>query len=452
MPDIGSQIDARAGRGRMVEAIARAAEPLPEISEAGFAHAFDRFGEARVVLLGAATEGTSEFYAARAAITRWLIEHRGFSVVALEADWADARVFDAYVRGREPPNGAPRAADGSARFPAWRWRNAEFLAFLESLRTWNAARARPPSASLYGLDIYNLAGSMRAVIDYLDRLDPGAAELARRRFGGLTPWGDELAGQGRLALTSAYARHEKPVVATLTEVLGRRAARMAEEGLLDPAQAQRLTRGAEAYYQAMYRGGVEGWNLRTAHMLEALDGLLARKGADAKAVIWAHNAHAGDAQATEMGVLRGVQSLGGLCRGIWGREAALIGLGTHSGTLACSADWDAPLRVQRLNAAPGDSFEAAAHAARIRRCLMDLRPGRNDPLRAALTEPCPQRFIGPVYRPETERWSHNTDCRPAQQFDAWVWFDETRAVTALPPRPAAPGDEGAAPPPWPFAH
>ncbi len=453
MPQIQGQTDARgAGRARLVEAMSAAAEPLADIGEAAFAQAFDRFGDARVVLLGAATEGSAEFHAARAAITRWLIEHRGFSIVALETDWADARVFDAYVRGREPPNGHARGDDGAARFPAWRWRNAEFLAFLESLRTWNAGRGKAPAASVYGLDIYNLAGSMRAVIDYLDRLDPGAAELARRRFGGLTPWGDEPAGQGRTALTAAYARHEKPVVATLTEVLGRQARRMADEGLLNPEQAARLARGAEAHYQAMYRGGVDGWNLRATHMLEVLDGVLARKGADAKAVVWAHNAHAGDAQATEMGAIRHAKSLGGLCRAVWDREAALIGLGTHSGTLACAADWDTPLRIQRLHAAPSDSLEGAAHATRLNRFLVDLRPSRNEPLRATLSDPLPERFIGPVYRPETERWSHSAECRPAQQFDAWVWFDETRAVSVLPVRPAAPGDEGAAPPPWPFAH
>lgn len=449
MPHTARQTEAPgAGRARLTQALARAAEPLPEIGEAEFARAFDRFGDARVVLLGAATEGTSEFYAARAAITRWLIEHRGFSVVALEADWADCRVFDAYVRGRE----APRGGDGSTRFPAWRWRNVEFLSFLDDLRTWNAGRGRAPAASLYGLDLYNLAGSMRAVIDYLDRIDPAAAELARRRFGGLTPWGDEPVAHGRVALTSAYARQEKPVVATLTEVLGRQAGRMAAEGLLDPTQAARLTRGAEAHYQAMYRGGVDSWNRRAAHMLETLDALLAAKGPDAKAVVWAHNAHAGDAQATEMGVIREAQSLGGLCRGIWGREAALIGLGTNSGTLACAPDWDAEFQVRRLNAAPGDSFEAVAHAARIPRCLLDLRPGRNDDLRAGLTESWRERFVGPVYHPNTERWSHFADCRPAQQFDAWVWLDETRAVTPLPARPRTPGDDGVQPSPWPFGH
>lgn len=445
MPHAGHQFEApAAARERLTQAMTRAAEPLPEVGEAEFARRFDRFGDARVVLLGAATEGTSEFHGARAAITRWLIEQRGFSVVALEADWLDARVFDAYVRGRE----APRGEDGSARFPAWRWRNTEVLDFLDGLRAWNATRGPGPKASVYGLDLYNLNGSMRAVIDYLDRIDPQAAELARRRFGGLTPWADEPADHGRLALTSTYARHEKAVVATLSEVLGRQAARMAEEGVLDAAQARRLTAGAPGHYQALYRGGVESWNLRNAHMLETLDGVLARKGPDAKAVVWAHNAVVADSAGSEMSLLRDEANLGHLCREIWGREAALIGLSTHGGTLACARDWDAPPEVRRLGPAEADSFESSAHATRSPRYLLDLRPGRNDESRRALAEPHLQRYVGPIYRPGTERRSHYADGRLSQQFDAWVWFDETHAATPLPARPHEHGVDAA---PWPFA-
>jgi erythromycin esterase-like protein len=448
MPRAGQPYEAPSAlRERLPQLMARAAEPLPEIGEAEFARQFDRFGDARVVLLGEASQGTSEFHRARAAITRWLIEQRGFTVVALEADGLDARVFDAYARGREPPRGG---VDGSARFPTWRWRNAEFLGFLDWMRAHNAGRVNAPKSRVHGLDLYNQAGSMRAVIDYLDRLDPAAGEQARRRFGCLTPWADEPAAHGRIALTSAYARHEKPVVATLSEILGRQAERMAEEGVLDAGQAARLTRDAASHYRAMYYGGVESWNLRAAHMLETLDAALAAQGSDAKAVVWAHNVHVGDACATEMGVVREELNLGHLCRRIWGREAALIGFGTHSGSVACASDWDARLEVKRLNPSQAGSIESLAHATRIPRYLLDLRPGRHDEVRGALADPRLERFIGAVYRPETERWSHYADCRLSQQFDAWVWFDETRAVTPL-PVPARPaGDQGVEPAPWPF--
>ena len=62
-------------------------------------------------------------------------------------------------------------------------------------------------------------------------------------------------------------------------------------------------------------------------------------------------------------------------------------------------------------------------------------------------EPRLERFIGVIYRPETERWSHYSEAVLPDQFDAWVWFDETEAVTPLPgedgrgnrPAPTKPG-------------
>ena len=432
--------------GGVAQMMARAAEPLPEIGEAEFARAFDRFGDARVVLLGEASHGTSEFYRARAAITRWLIEQRGFTIVALEADWPDARTLDAYVRGQKP---SLDAGPAFRRFPTWMWRNREFERFLSWLKDHNATRGARPRTGVYGLDLYNLSASMRAVVDYLDRVDPAAAEVARRRYGCLTPWADEPAAYGRVALTSGYARCEKPVTAMLADLLARQARDIADEGLLDAAQNARLVRDAEAYYRAMYFGGAESWNLRDTHMFETLDAILAARGQEAKAVVWAHNSHIGDARATEMGVIREELNLGQLARQAWGREAALIGFGTHGGTVACASDWDAPMEVKRINPSLSDSWEALSHAARTPPYLLDLRPGRHDDLRAHLAEPRLERFIGVVYRPDNERWSHYVDCKLSQQYDAWVWFDETTAITPSPVKPKpehASGDEDT----WPF--
>ena len=421
------------GRNHLPELIAHAAEPLPEIDDPAFGSHFDRFGDARVVLLGEASHGTSEFYRARAAITRWLIEHRGFNVVALEADWPDARAFDAQVRRRPPPLGAKQAF---TRFPTWMWRNAEFSDFLGWLRGHNAGQAEAKQAGVYGLDLYSLSASMRAVIDYLDGRDPEAAKLARQRYGCLTPWAEEPAAYGRMALTSDYARCEKPVTAMLADLLKRQLEDEAADGeaLLDATQNARLVRDAEAYYRAMYFGGAEAWNLRDTHMFETLEALMAAKGKDARAVVWAHNSHIGDARATEMGQVRDELNLGQLCRQRWGRSAALIGLGTHGGTVACASDWDAPMEVKTVNPALPGSHESLAHETRLPRYLLDLRAGRNEDLRARLAEPRLERFIGVIYRPETERWSHYAEARLPKQFDAYVWFDQTRALTPLPVR------------------
>jgi erythromycin esterase-like protein len=434
----------RQPRSDLSRTIAEAAIPLPDIDDPAFGAAFDRFADARVVLLGEASHGTSEFYRARAAITRRLVAEHGFTIVALEADWPDARTLDARVRGRAPPPGGDLAF---RRFPTWMWRNREFEAFLGWLQGRNAERPRERQAGIYGLDLYNLSASMRAVIDYLDREDPEAASTARERYGCLQPWAEEPARYGRKAMSAGYGRCEAGVNAMLRDLLARQvrardaAAQTGEgdpdpEALLDAAQSARLVRDAEAYYRLMYYGGAESWNRRDRHMFETLESLMAAKGSDCRAVVWAHNSHIGDARATEMGVVREELNIGQLCRERWGAQARLIGFGTHSGSVACTEDWDAPVKVEAVRPSLADSCERLAHDSGVGRFLLDLREGVDEPLRNALWEPRLQRFIGVIYRPETERWSHYLDCRLPEQFDGYVWFDETRAVT--PQAPAAP--------------
>lgn len=434
MPDIGHEVEpTRALPRGPAGAIAAAAERLPDPDDPAFGRLFDRFGDARVVLLGEASHGTSEFYRARAAITRWLVENRGFNIIALEADWPDAAILDAQVRNAHIRDRPAPAGEAFARFPLWMWRNREFQAFTRWLAGHNAARPRGAQVRVCGLDLYNLAASMRTVIDYLDRVDAEAAKVARARYGCLAPWTQEPAAYGRMAVSGRYAACEGAVTAMLTDLLQRRLREpdRGDEALLDAAQSARLVRDAEAYYRAMYDGGAQAWNLRDRHMFDALSAVMEARGGDAKAVVWAHNSHIGDARATEMGMVRDQLNLGQLCREAWGEQARLIGFGTHAGTVACAGDWDAAMEIRRVRPSLPDSHERQAHDAGLPRFLLDLRPGHNGPARRALWEPRPERFIGVVYRPETERQSHYADCRLSEQFDAWVWFDETTAVTPL---------------------
>jgi protein-L-isoaspartate(D-aspartate) O-methyltransferase len=142
-----------AGRSRgrtLPELIGESAEPLPGLDHADFAHLIDRYVDRRVVLLGEASHGTSEFYRARAAITRRLIEEHGFTIVAVEADWPDAAVVDGHVRHRDA--GRP-AEPPFQRFPTWMWRNTEMDAFIEWLRAHNEGQEASRRAGFYGLDL-----------------------------------------------------------------------------------------------------------------------------------------------------------------------------------------------------------------------------------------------------------------------------------------------------------
>ena len=407
--------------------IANAAEPLPDLDDPGFGALFDRYGDRRVVLLGEASHGTSEFYRARGAITRRLIEQHGFSIVAVEADWPDAAVLDRHVRHRPPRDAADPPFQ---RFPSWMWRNREVAEFLDWMRAHNAGLAPDARAGFHGLDMYNMGGSIAAVLDYLDRIDPEAAGVARDRYGCLHPWHGEPSAYGRAVLTEGYRRCEKGVVQQWRDLLKNRLDYEAEgsEGFLDAERNARLVAAAERYYRIMYYGDAESWNLRDSHMFETLQSLLDARGPQSKAVVWAHNSHIGDARHTDMGQ-RGEHNIGQLCRQWFGEEAALIGFGTHTGTVAAATDWDGDMEIKRVRPSRSDSYEGASHASGVPRFLLDLH--RDPALFVALEQPRLERFIGVIYRPETELVSHYARATLPRQFDAWVWFDETQAVTPL---------------------
>ncbi|OBQ85999.1 protein-L-isoaspartate(D-aspartate) O-methyltransferase [Mesorhizobium sp. WSM3873] len=417
--------------------IAAAAEPLPEFDDPAFVEAFDRFADRRIVLLGEASHGTSEFYRARAWITRRLIEKHGFTIVAAEADWPDAAAIDRYVRHRPP---SPRADMPFQRFPTWMWRNAEFAAFVEWLRAHNEQIETPASqAGFYGLDIYNMRASIAAVLEYLDRIDPEAASIARERYGCLTPWQHEPATYGRAALTRGYRECEEAVLRQCRDMLSRQLDHAGQDGdeLFDAAQNARLIAAAEHYYRVMYYGRAQSWNLRDTHMFETLQHVIEARSPDAKAVVWAHNSHIGDARFTEMGIVRDEVNIGQLCRQRFGDDVALIGFGTHAGTVAAAKHWDGEMEIMSVRPSREDSYERLCHDAGTARFLLDL--GADPALHDRLTERRLERFIGVIYRPETELHSHYADASLARQFDAFVWFDETTAVTPFGPEHATSG-------------
>lgn len=424
----------------IVTALRKVAEPLPALDDPAFASAFDRFASSRVVLLGEASHGTSEFYRARAAITQRLIERHGFTIVAVEADWPDAAAIDRHVRQRPYQ---PTRVSPFTRFPTWMWRNRDVDDFIGFLRRHNATKPPEEQVRFSGLDLYSMTASIAAVLAYLDRVDPTAATEARARYACLAPWSRELAAYGRASLSKGYALCELPVTRILVDLLQKELQYASRDGeqFFDAAQNARLVADAERYYRVMYYGSHESWNLRDQHMFETLQRVMDRTGPDAKAVVWAHNSHIGDARFTDMGAERGEFNIGQLCRQFYGSDAALIGFGTHSGTVAAASEWDAPMEIKTVRPSRPDSYEALCHQLGHERFLLDLRGGLEAGLRSALAQPRLERYIGVIYRPETERWSHYSSASLPDQYDAFVWFDETHAVVPMPTHVTSGEDE-----------
>lgn len=412
----------------------RFAEPLDDPGAPEFARTFARLADARVVLIGEASHGTAEFYQARAAITRLLVEQHGFEIVAIEGDWPDAAQVDRQLRGNPRPANEPPFS----RFPSWMWRNREVKDFLAWLREHNEGLSADRRVEFRGLDIYSLRGSIGEVLRYLDRHDPQQAAEARRRYACLTPWQDNPVDYGRAVFEGDSSPCEQAVITQLNELLMARLEALApHEDSFDAAQNARVVRAAEHYYRAMYRGGSASWNLRDNHMFDTLRQVLRRRGPQARAVIWAHNSHIGDASATEMG-WNGQFNLGQLCRTHWGDSAVLLGMGTGSGVVAAADRWDGEMCLKPVRPARADSWEQQFLETGIPMCLVDWR--QRQALRQTLEVPLLERAIGVIYRPENERQSHYFSALLGAQFDAFLWFAHTRAVTPLDNR-SAPGED-----------
>jgi len=394
-------------------------------------------GDARVVLLGEATHGTHEFYRERAFITRRLITEKGFSGVAVEADWPDAYRINRYVRGASADEDAVQALAGFGRFPTWMWRNADVLDFVGWLRTHNDAQPADGRTGFYGLDLYSLRASMEAVLAYLDTVDPGASRRARHRYGCFDQFGEEMQQYGYAASVGLHPSCEREVLTQLLELHRKRAeyasrdGRVAADDYFFAEQNARLVRNAEEYYRSMFRGREESWNLRDRHMVDTLNELLAfldRLQPGARVVVWAHNSHLGDARATEMGE-RGELNVGQLVREHYGAGAVNVGFTTYTGTVTAASEWDGPAHRQHVRPALAGSYEQLFHAAQVRRFLLPLRTDLM--LASALAAPRLERAIGVIYVPETERASHYFHARLAEQFDYVLHFDETRALEPL---------------------
>lgn len=413
----------------LVRNLADAANSFASIEAADLNPLMERIGSARIVLLGEATHGTSEFYRMRGRITRDLIVKKGFRFVAIEADWPDAARVDHYVRHFQYP---PSEWTAFARFPTWMWRNVEAGDFISWLRKHNGTVARDQRVAIHGLDLYSLYDSIRSVLNYLDDVDPGSAKVARERYGCLTPWQRDPATYGHAALTGSYPICEPDVVRTLADLMEKRRAYAEHDGerFLDAEQNARLVANAERYYRVMYYGSRASWNLRDTHMFETLENLLAFHGSDSKAVVWAHNSHVGNAAATEMAA-RGEYNIGQLCRKHFGEQAYLIGFGTYSGTVAAASEWDGPMEVKDVPAAQPNSYEQLCHATGLARFMVGLRDRGNLCGPKGLGKERLERAIGVIYRPETELASHYFRANLPQQFDEYIWFDDTRAITPL---------------------
>lgn len=409
---------------RLIDSVRRLARPLRDPRDLDPLMA--RIGEARYVLLGEATHGTSDFYTWRAQLSRRLIEEKGFSFVAVEGDWPDCYRVNRYVKGATDAGAsAEEALTNFARWPTWMWANREVQEFTEWLRGHNNAVPVEAKTGFYGLDVYSLWESMEAVLAYLDRVDSTAAAAARRAFVCFEPYRrdvQEYAWATRLVPSTC----EDEVVELLSE-LRRKAQEFREEGregFFNAEQNALVLKNAERYYRTMVSAGAESWNVRDRHMVETLERLMAHHGPQARAIVWEHNTHIGDARYTDMAA-DGMVNVGELVREQHPTaDVVLVGFATHRGTVIAGSEWGAPMRRMRVPSAIEESWEYVLHEAFEGDRLM-IFAGDPGP---ELMDPRGHRAIGVVYNPGYERRGNYVPTVLRRRYDALLHVDETAAL------------------------
>jgi len=413
------------------ELIYKSSEHFTNISDVNLDELMERIGDSRVVLLGEASHGTAEFYEMRARITKELIDKKGFTIVAAEADWPDAAHIHNYIHGREPD--ALLQSKPFSRFPTWMWANHSVLEFTHWLKAHNDKTASSDKKiGFYGLDLYSLFSSIEMVLDYLDKVDPETAEVARVRYGCLMPWADNPSMYSRAVITKQYKECEVEVLRTLQDLLEKRLEYSLADGekFFNAEQNAKLVGNAERYYRTMYYAENNSWNQRDQHMFETLQDVLKFRGPQSKAVVWEHNSHIGDARATQMGA-RGELNIGQLAREKYGDKVYNIGFGTDHGTVAAASEWGGPMEIKQVQPSRIDSYERVFHDVHTDNFLLPLRYPLQELTRKKLLTERLERAIGVIYRPETELQSHYFYASLPHQFDEYIWFDETHAVEAL---------------------
>jgi erythromycin esterase-like protein len=425
-----NEAEAAGSNPDIVAGIQRLARPLTK--PAHLDSLLDSIGDARFVLLGEASHGTSEFYTWRTEVSKRLIAERGFSFIAVEGDWPDCYRVNRYVKAmRASGQNAEEVLHAFERWPTWMWANREIVELTEWLRRHNDDQSPDRQVGFYGLDVYSLFDSMHAVVDYLRSVDPGLASLAREAYACFESYAED--GQEYARATAMVPLScENEVLEVLRELRGRAPmfADDGDDGHFNAEQNALVAKNAELYYRTMVRGGPSSWNVRDRHMVETLDRLIRRHGSDAKAIVWEHNTHIGDARYTDMS-RSGMVNVGQLVRQAnSASDVRLIGFGTHRGTVIASDEWGAPMERMAVPTAKAGSFEETLFDAGVGDSLL-LFDGSNDGGVPGLDEPIGHRAIGVVYDPQQERWGNYVPSIVPKRYDAFIYIEETRAVDPL---------------------
>lgn len=385
-------------------------------------------GDRSVVMLGEASHGTHEYYTWRTAISKRLIEEKGFNFIAVEGDWPDCYKINRFIKGyKDAGDSVKDVLLNFDRWPTWMWANWEVAALAEWLKGYNQSLSHDKKIGFYGLDVYSLWDSMYAIMDYLEKEDPQTAQTVKKAIQCFEPFQENEQQYARYSLTEHSCRDK--VLALLREI--RTKSRFLDgdpEAGFNTEQNAIIAVNAEKYYTAMMSFDNESWNVRDRHMMETLDRLLKFHGEGAKGIVWEHNTHIGDARATDM-KRAGMVNIGQLAREEYGiNDVYLVGFGTYKGTVIAGDEWGAPMKVMDVPEAREGSIEHNLHKESDENRYLLFN---TEDIRQKYSQSIKHRAIGVVYNPERERYGNYVPSVMANRYDAFIYLDETTALYPL---------------------
>lgn len=396
----------------------------------------NHIADASVVLLGEATHGTHEFYETRATITKRLIQEKGFNVIAIEGDWPDTYRINRYINNEGDDNSSIEALSDFKRFPSWMWRNHEIVSLIDWLKKYNTQSNE--NISFYGLDVYSLHQSIEIIINQLEKINPESAKIARARYSCFDSYANPQE-YGHAASLFPDASCQKEAIEQLIELRKKKSDFFKDHALnsLDEKfyleQNALVIKNAEEYYRSLFDSTpASSWNIRDKHMMSTLNAIIQHKrkinNNECKTIIWAHNSHIGNAQATQMSSY-GEINLGQLVKEAYGPEAISIGFTTYSGTVSAASAWGGAVERKFVRPAQQESIEFFFHECPVKNFV--LIPNEYPEIYDFFSKDYLERAIGVIYQPATERQSHYFYAQLNQQFDAIIHFDYTHALEPL---------------------
>ncbi|WP_160720972.1 erythromycin esterase family protein [Bacillus sp. USDA818B3_A] len=410
----------------MIDSLKRYVKPFQSVNDLD--PILDAIGDAKYVLLGESSHGTSEFYTIRAELTKRLIQEKGFSFIAVEGDWPSCQSINRYIKGYSPSNtDVHKVLEDFNRWPTWMWANDEIMELIAWLNEFNLNTNRSEKVGFYGLDVYSLWESLDEIVRYLEKIHSPELDAARKAF---ACFEQHNRNNESYAVSAGYLSEDcmKEALELLSTIQKNKwKFEDDQENSLNMEVNALVTAHAEDYYRTMVKSDDESWNIRDRHMVDALESIINYYGESAKVIVWEHNTHVGDARATDMRD-EGMVNVGQLVREKYGEdEVFIVGFGTYTGTVIASTEWGANFEVMNVPPAQNGSWEYLMHqTGHLNQYLIF-----NEHNRKEFSTTIGHRAIGVVYHPEYEHFGNYVPSNMGQRYDGFIFVDKTTALHPL---------------------